>query len=114
MEKIVYNNSLDHKSIDLLLSESVNVRLTRERYEQLISELVPEMKEDIQASINRFNNASKMREDCIRFIKDIRNVFYDGDTDSDYMFKKSIGEIKEDSNKLDEMLDRYSRLLGFE
>jgi len=114
MKKIVYNNSLDHESIDLLISPHVKVSLTQERYKQLISELVPEMKDDIQSSINRFNRANNMREECVHFIKDIRSVFYDGDDDSDYMFKNDIEKVKENETRLTEMLEKYSRLLGFE
>jgi len=112
--KIVFNNSLDHKSVDLYVSENVKVSLTKERYSQLISEIIPDMQDDIQSSINRFNNANAMREKCIGFIKDIRNIFYSGGSDSDYMFKNDIDTIKENEEKLTEMLEKYSRLLGFE
>lgn len=114
MKKIVYNNSLDHESIDLAISENVKVTLRKERYKQLISELIPEMKDEIQASINRFNRANNMREECINFIKDIRSIFYDGLEDSDFMFKNDIEKVKENEEKMTEMLEKYSRLLGFE
>jgi hypothetical protein len=114
MKKIVYNNNIEWESVDLYLAENISVKLTKERYLQLVSELIPEMNDEVQASINRFNKANAMREECFRFIKDIRSIFYDDFDSDDFMFKKNIEKVIENEDQMTEMLEKYSRLLGFE
>lgn len=111
MGKIVLNHDLRCEHVELHVSKNVLVRLSNKTYNNLVSELCVELKADIERSKARDSRSDERRNNCINFIGEIRSVFYENLSD-DYMLKKTLEDI--DKTILDDVLDKYSQLLGFE
>lgn len=106
----VINNLVGCKAIDIVIDKNVTLTLNNEQYDQLISVLTPSLAEKVKESDLFFKGAQKKRKECNNFLQEIREVFYD--MHSRTGLKRDLKDI--DSVKLDEILEKYSELLGFE
>ena len=107
----VRNNYTGNKSIDIDLSPKVTISLRDEQYDQLVEALDASMAEKIKESDKYQARVEKRSKACRDFIEEIRDVFYDMEVPG-FGLKRCLKEI--DSDKLDELLDKHSKLLGFE
>ena len=105
----IRNNDLRHKSIDIDISDCVTVSLHKEEYDELVRLLLPEMEQEVKAAASSIKTADKKREECRKFSKEIREVFYDDHYP--YCMQKSINRI--DTESLSAILDKYDDMLGF-
>ncbi|SHJ30616.1 hypothetical protein SAMN05444350_121125 [Bacteroides stercorirosoris] len=55
------------------------------------------------------NQANEQRFECLRFMSEIRELFYD--CSCDICLLRDMSEV--DPERLSEILDKYSNLLGF-
>ena len=90
------------------MNNSVSINLRNEEYDQLLKALEISTAEKIVTSDKRVENAKKRTKNCLAFIHEIREVFYEDF--GDIFLKREIKEI--DKKKLDDLLDKYSNLLG--
>lgn len=90
----------------------VSISLSDEDFTSLCTELGETLKEDrekaLTASEKQNNNIKKVQE----LRKDIINIFWEGEEDSDYYIRRPLKEI--DENNLVDVLGKYNRFLGFE
>ena len=105
----IRNNSLSNRSIDIDISEGVSVHLYQHEYDELCRLLCADMKEEIESAHKFDKRATELREQCWHLTKDLRELFYD--CDCDIALFKGIDDVPED--KLKEVLEKYSKLLGF-
>lgn len=106
----VRNNQVGKKTIDIDLNESITISLRDEQYDELISALELSTADKIISSDKRVQNAIERTNNNITFINDIRDVFYENL--GSVHLRKNIQEI--DLKLFDELLEKYSALLGFE
>lgn len=108
----IRNNSLTHRSIDIDISEGVSIHLYKEQYDTLCNLLCADLKDEFVRSLNRLVKADETRKECYNFTKEIREIFYDCEDDCDYAILRDLKKI--DPDKLYAVLEKYSKLLGFE
>ena len=108
----IRNNSLTHRSIDIDISNGVSVHLYKKQYDELCNLLCSDLKEEFEASQRRLTKANETREQCFNLTKEIREIFYDCEDGCDYAIRREARQI--DDEKLYAVLEKYSKLLGFE
>lgn len=106
----VINNLVGCKAIDIVIDKNVTLTLNNEQYDQLISELTPSLAEKVNQSDLFFKSAQRKRQECNNLLQEIREIFYDMHNRTG--LKRDLKDI--DSVKLDDVLEKYSELLGFE
>ena len=100
---------LDRVSINF---DSVSITISKSDYAELVSKMGTKLENDLAQAQKVYDKYRIKMEHMNRFSKDLRALFYDGDEDGDYFFCKDLPDI--DRNKLKEVLDNNSKLLGFE
>ncbi|MCT3661068.1 hypothetical protein HZR00_00875 [Elizabethkingia anophelis] len=106
----VRNNYVGSKSIDIVIDNNIILTLNNDQYDELISELNPSLAEKVKESDLYFKGAQKKIQECNNFIREVRDIFYDM---LDFTgVKRDLKNV--DTIKLDEILEKYNELLGFE
>ena len=105
----VRNNHTGEKSIDIDISQTLTVSLRGEEYNELLKLLTKSMAEKVMDSDAYYEKANAKRKQCNEFIEEIREVFYD--MRDMFVLTRSVKDI--DTIKLEEVLDKHSKLLGF-
>lgn len=108
----IRNNDLEAKSIDIDISSGVSVHLSKDEYISLCNLLCTDLKDEFNLSIKRMEKSVKTSKECWELINDIRNIFYEIENGSDYAIRKGLDEI--DKEQLFDIIDKHSKLLGFE
>ncbi|WP_303208661.1 hypothetical protein [Bacteroides oleiciplenus] len=106
----IRNNDLSDKSIVINITDEVSICLCKQQYDEFISLLIPSMEQEFKYAYIVQKQANEQRFDCLRFMSEIRELFYD--CSCGICLLREMSEI--DSEKLSEILDKYSNLLGFE
>ena len=90
----------------------ISIGIKKEDFISLTEELSQKISEDLKKATEvrekYWENVKKLQE--LRL--DIISVFWDGDPNDDFVFRKTVNEI--DQEKLFEVLEKYNRFLGFE
>ncbi len=99
------------KEVEINLG-SISITMKRDAYQELLNAIGGKAAEDYAAACKVYDKYWERVKATSELIKDIRDVFYDGEDCDDFFLKREPGEIK--AEKLDEILNRNARLLGFE
>jgi len=105
----IRNNDLSDKSIVINISDEVSIRLCKQQYDEFISLLLPSMEQEFKYAYIVQKKANEQCFDCLRFMSEIRELFYD--CSCDICLLRDMSEVAPE--RLSEILDKYSNLLGF-
>jgi hypothetical protein len=95
-------------SIDI---NGVRISLSSADMKDLIDNLDKELKDDYEKALKVKAKYDKNISIVQEFRNDMRTLFFDGDSEDEYYWKKSTAELKRDD--VDKILEKYNSFLGF-
>lgn len=91
---------------------SVSISFSGDAYLAMVAALDERIAENLQKAQSVYDNYWKKVNATSTLIKDIRNIFYEGDSDNYFAWRKPLEEV--DRDELEKVLEQNSNLLGFE
>ena len=91
----------------------VEIKLKSEDFKELLKEMDKKISKNHEKTVELYEKYNEKVKTFENFKKDIIRIFWDGDPDNmdDWLTRKNAKNI--DSKKLDDVLDKYSKILGF-
>ena len=95
-----------------IVINGVRIQISEADFKELTNELGSKIASDYAEAKQVYAKWSTNIDKLQELRKDIINIFWDGHSDEDYFFRKTIDEI--DQEKLFDVLEKHSKFLGFE
>lgn len=100
---------LFEKTIDI---DGVRITLKHEQFKELCDEISKSVSEDLSILISIAEKYKSTTNEVHNIIKEIREIFYKIEDESDWAFRKDVGDIRQ--KDLDNLLDKNKKLFGLE
>lgn len=92
--------------------DSVSISLSGEAYLAMVAAMDTRIADNLQKAQAVYEKYWKRVTATSALIKDIRTIFYEGDSDNDFAWRRAFEDV--DLEKLGKVLEDNSNLLGFE